>query len=681
MRAWVWGLLAFAWLWAGPGMAAPEASPAPAANLPLDAFFKKPAFSGPQLSPDGKHLAMVKREGDGWVLAVYDLAAHTAVGVMSVTDKHHEFSWLHWKGDGRLVVGTTYLNIKRRGDREDGGILGWSFGQMLFAVDRDGANKALLIKADNGDAQRTDDALKLLDALDKDPDHVLVVATDYDGRDLVKKIDIHTAAAELVEPADDRNLGWDTDVNGAVIARYELIGSNLLVQGRAPGAKDWTEVARMRVKDWAKESKDFELLGATDKPGALYVAVKAKPGDADQTRRLYIYDFRTNSLGPPVWPSTGYDIAAIVRDQRTGALDGVCYWVDTFVCDYRSDEVNRNMRALSKVFQGERNLIPVSFWQDSKGWLFSVTGPTEKESYYLYDWAARRVQFLGTRHPELPEGRLATVERYPYPAADGATIPAYLTRPPGAPKGPLPLIVMPHGGPEARDGVDFDLYAQVLATRGYLVFQPNFRGSGGYGAAYAAAGYGQWGGRMQTDVTDGVKRLIATGQADPARICIVGASYGGYAALIAGAQNPELYKCVVSRAGIADLVTTLKWERDTHGGDSETYKYWKTSMGDPDKDRARMLAASPVSFAAHYGPPVLLLHGLEDRIVPVEQSREMERVLKAAGRSVKLSTYKEEGHSGWSDLHEQAALQEIVDFVTGHIAPAVVGASAAVAGK
>ena len=653
-------------------------APAAGAPLPLEAFFKDPKFSGAQLSPDGKRLAMVKRDGDGWMLAVYDLAAHTAVGAMKVTDKSHYFNWLHWKGDDRLLVGTTYLKFKRAGGREDGNILGWTYGQLMFAVDRDGANQTLLFKSDKASAHRTGDVMKLLDSLDKDPGHILAIAADNDGRDTVWKVDIHTGAAELVERADDRTLGWDTDVDGALVARYELIGSSLLIQGRAPGTRGWTEVVRIKHKDFTKETADFELLGAADAPGSLYVAVKPKPGDAEQTRTIRVYDFRSHSLGPPVWPATGYDIVSIVRDNLTGTLDGVCYWVDTFVCDYKSDEVKRNVAALSKYFQDERNLTPISFSQDGKWWLFSVTGPTEKESYYLYDWARHHVEFMGTRYPDLPGQQLAGVERFAYAAADGAKIPAYLTRPPGAPKGPLPLIVMPHGGPEVRDGIDFDLYAQVLATRGYLVFQPNFRGSGGYGEAYAAAGHGEWGGRMQTDITDGVKRLIETGQADPARICMVGASYGGYAALIAGAQNPELYKCVVSQAGISDLVTFMKWEGSIHGRDSDVFKVWKARIGDPEADRAKLLAVSPVSFAAHYAPPVLLIHGTDDPVVTVEQSKEMEKALKAAGRPVKLSLYKDEGHSGWSDKNEQAALQEIIDFVTAHIAPAGLGGISAV---
>ncbi len=227
---------------------------------------------------------------------------------------------------------------------------------------------------------------------------------------------------------------------------------------------------------------------------------------------------------------------------------------------------------------------------------------------------------------------------------------------------------MPHGGPEDRDSFDYDDWTQILATRGYLVFQPNFRGSSGYGDAYAEAGYGQWGLRMQDDVTDGVRELIADGRADPNRICIFGASYGGYAALMGGAQNPDLYRCVVSWAGVSDLVSMMKWQRrQADGLDDPTYLYWRKAIGDPDTDAERLQRNSAVTYAKTYGPPVLLLHGLKDDTVPSEQSDEMFHALRNAKKDVRLITQKHEGHPRWIAEHEQSALTEILAFLEAHI--------------
>jgi dipeptidyl aminopeptidase/acylaminoacyl peptidase len=299
-----------------------------------------------------------------------------------------------------------------------------------------------------------------------------------------------------------------------------------------------------------------------------------------------------------------------------------------------------------------------------------VSGPDEPSSYYLFDKTKAHIELLSQRYASLPAQRLATMQRYAYAARDGVRIPAYLSRPPGAPAGPMPLIVMPHGGPEIRDSFDFDVWAPFMATRGYMVFQPNFRGSAGYGVAYAEAGYGQWGKMMADDVTDGVKALIASGQVDPKRICIFGGSYGGYAALYAGATHPELYQCVVSWAGDDDLLASLRFERQQHGTDSESYKYWLKSMGDPDKDAAALKAASPLTYAASYQPPVLMIHGEDDGIVDVQASKTMKNALARAGKSVKLVTFKNEGHRNWVDEDAEAALTEVSTFIQAHIAPA-----------
>jgi dipeptidyl aminopeptidase/acylaminoacyl peptidase len=173
---------------------------------------------------------------------------------------------------------------------------------------------------------------------------------------------------------------------------------------------------------------------------------------------------------------------------------------------------------------------------------------------------------------------------------------------------------------------------------------------------------------MQDDVIDGVEALIKTGQVDPARICIVGASYGGYVALQGGAKRPDLFKCVVSRAGLSDLVRSQKWEAEVFDKDSPRYKYWLKSVGDPKADAARLIAASPVTYAADYQPPVLLMHGVNDWNVPLEQSKIMEKALTKAGKTVTLTEYPG-GHSGWGEVLEAKALTEMVVFVDKYIGP------------
>lgn len=672
-----WAMGAVTWLALGMSMAAAETSPGP---LPVEAFFKPAVFDGPELSPDGKSMALVHRKDGLWTLAVHELGTGKAVAVLKATDKGHYFNSVHWKGDGRLVVGTTYLGLQHAGGKAKGRIVGFKYAEILAAIDRDGRNQVVLMRSEAAPSRRRMMVVRMLDRLDRDPAHILAVAPTLSGVPAIWKVNLQTGAGTEIERGGERTYGWDTDLNGAVVVRYETRGSSLLIQGRAPGEVEWTDVIRIRAKDVLKELADFELLGPAETAASLYVAVQPTTAAEGTARTIHTYDFRTRTLSAPVWPTLKYDVSTIVRNPRTGVLEGVCYWIDTHECDFKDGELNRTFRGIAKYFSNVRNIAPISISDDGKWWLLSVIGATEPETYYLYDWKNREVTRLGARYPDLPESRLAPMERFAYLAADGTQIPGYLTRPPGTTSGPLPLIVMPHGGPEVRDALTFDLTAQFLATRGYLVFQPNFRGSGGYGVAYANAGHGQWGGLMQSDVTDGVKRLIASGQADPERICIVGSSYGGYAALIGGAQNPELYKCVVSRAGVSDLVKMMKWERGQGGGEtSARFTYWRKSIGDPEDDRTKLQAVSPITFASAYRPPVLLIHGAEDGVVPAVQSKDMEKALKAAGKTVRLSLYPGEGHGGWDDAKEQAALKEIAAFLEQHIKPALATPSAGLA--
>ena len=228
---------------------------------------------------------------------------------------------------------------------------------------------------------------------------------------------------------------------------------------------------------------------------------------------------------------------------------------------------------------------------------------------------------------------------------------------------------MPHGGPEARDSYGYDFFVQFLAWRGYAVFQPNFRGSEGSGRTFANAGRRQWGRRMQDDVTDGVMRLIESGTADRNRMCIVGASYGGYAALAGATLTPDLYKCAVSIAGVTDLLDLLAAERRNAGRGSTRYSYSMALIGDPERDRDELIAVSPARQASRVNIPILLIHGSEDSIVPFEQSETMRDALQEAGKQVELIRLEDEGHawSNWSRENRQRLLEETDRFLARHL--------------
>jgi dipeptidyl aminopeptidase/acylaminoacyl peptidase len=255
------------------------------------------------------------------------------------------------------------------------------------------------------------------------------------------------------------------------------------------------------------------------------------------------------------------------------------------------------------------------------------------------DIAAHSAKPFGFPYPSLASSDVGPIRMFDWKAADGLALRGVLSLPPGPPAANLPLVVMPHGGPEARDYPVFDWWAQAFASRGYAVFQPNFRGSSDYGVAFRNAGFGEWGRKMQTDISDGVAELAKQGLVDPKRVCIVGASYGGYAALAGVTLQQGLYRCAVAVAGVSDLGAMTRYVHD-RGGDeaSSGTRYWSAFMGEHQDD------VSPIRLASRADAPILLVHGKDDTVVPFAESEAMAAALRAAGKPVEFVVMQGEDH-------------------------------------
>jgi dienelactone hydrolase len=284
------------------------------------------------------------------------------------------------------------------------------------------------------------------------------------------------------------------------------------------------------------------------------------------------------------------------------------------------------------------------------------TGPL----YLLVDMATGKFITLGPRYRQLPAvGEVRAIE---YAAADGLGIPAYLTMPAGRAAKGLPLVVMPHGGPQSRDGGGFDWWAQALAYEGYAVLQPNFRGST-VSEAFVAAGQGQWGRKMQTDLSDGVRHLASQGIVDPARVCIVGASYGGYAALAGVSLQRGIYRCAVAVAGVSDLHRLVKPSAGVRTEANIGARYLERWLGVSDVDDPTVDERSPLRHADAIEVPLLLIHGRDDMVVPYEQSRWMADELKRLHKTYKLVDLKAEDHWLSQSQTRLQMLQEVVAFL------------------
>jgi dipeptidyl aminopeptidase/acylaminoacyl peptidase len=360
----------------------------------------------------------------------------------------------------------------------------------------------------------------------------------------------------------------------------------------------------------------------------------------------------------------------VFLDRATGTVIGT---VDVGLerADYRffaaADQAL--WRGLSKAFPGEQ--VRLASWStDRQTAILEVEGPKNGLSLWTLDRRTGRAEFLADKYAGLGPEQLSPVKAFTYKAADGMEIPAYHTLPRGRAAKGLPLVVLPHGGPAARDLPGFDWWAQALASRGYAVLQPQFRGSDGFGAAHLEAGYGQWGRKMQTDVSDGVRHLVADGTVDAKRVCIAGASYGGYAAMAAVTVEQGVYRCASAIAGVSDLRRMLSFERRQTGGSNNlTLRFWQRFMGAGSVSDPSLDAVSPARLADRVAVPLQLIHGKDDTVVPLEQSRMMRDAMEKAGKPVDYLELAGEDHWLSRPATRIAMLEALVAFLEKHNPP------------
>jgi dipeptidyl aminopeptidase/acylaminoacyl peptidase len=475
------------------------------------------------------------------------------------------------------------------------------------------------------------------------------------------KVDVYTGESELFERGGRNTAMWTTN-NGVPVLRWDSNprGTVYTLHARAPGQSDWTQVRRIRRDD--VQGLEFEFIAVTDDPETVLAIGRT---EADQNRVVRRFNLRTLQAGDVVAAEPGHDIDAIRLDPH-GRFMGVRYRTDRVAYRFTDEGLNQQFEAIDTALRHESNLRLVDMTNDQSRWIMYVTGPRQAGAYYLYDRQARRFEELGPVKPWLLPVRLAQADLLDVRTRDGQTIRAYLTKP--LAPGPRPLIVMPHGGPELRDYQDFDVFAQMLAAHGWMVLQPNFRGSGGYGRAFADAGRRHWGDRMQEDVEDAVAHVRGLGVVQGDKIAILGASYGGFAAMLGAIRQPDLYKAVVSIAGPSDLVEMMNWERREEGDDSPAYQYWLRQIGDPRTDAEALAAVSPARHAEALTAPVMLIHGREDRIVPPQQSRIMQQALRRAGREAEMLELENADHSGWGPYTQGRVFSAVVTFLATALA-------------
>lgn len=627
-----------------------------AAKPPLEAFGDAPAVRSATISPDGKTIAYITRTNGVDYLAKYDVATGKNEPLASIPDI--KSGGVDFVGNNFVVLRVAKLvrDIRVRDNYEETGAFAFNLTTKKIVQLLEGTQGLHPFQTNLG----------AIVGVDPGGGHVYMPAfmsrTGGDPALDLLKVSLDTGRGTRVpgRPGTSSTRSWIMDDKANVVARVDFSEKQSLYEILAANPDGGYRVI------YSENSVDpsLSIVGFSKQDGAL-VAVKS--GNAD-FQEMYEISLADGKLTGPLRVRADADIEGIIRTENSTVI-GVSYSGLYPSYELFDELLNRDLKAVIAAMPD--SAVSLSSWSDD--WskvLVYAEGGASPPRYMLFDRAARKLTQVARTRPDIGPGEIGEVITIEYKARDGLTIPSLVTWPAGVPadqRKNLPLIVMPHGGPESYDGVGFDWLAQFLANEGYMVLQPNFRGSGGFGTAFAEAGYGQWGRKMQDDVTDGAKAMATMDWANPERACIVGWSYGGYSALAGGALTPDLYKCVVSIAGVSDLKTMLGHERRENGPRSRAYRYWTSVIGDPDKDGEAIEAVSPYRLAANFRAPVLLIHGTDDLIVPQRQSELMEEALKTARKPVTYLRIGKDDHSLTSGDSRNKALTEIAAFLKTHI--------------
>ena len=463
--------------------------------------------------------------------------------------------------------------------------------------------------------------------LPNDPDHILMPARD--GNPSLFKVNLKTGAAKRVEKGRPATTFWQVNNDGVPVIRVDsdFYGNFIKIYTRPSDGGSWSKLVTLRERN-VQDAIPVAQAGDKD---VFYIT--GRPEGADITS-IYKYDFKSKIYLEKITTNEAVDVYNVVVDTG-GRFIGAVFFENYLSYDFVDPTYETHMDAIGRELGNEVNIFIKKVSSNGSRWLIYAEGPREPGQYYTYSIPTRTLKSLVSRTSKLKTSHLGQTEVVQYIATDGTALKGYLTHPPGPRNSQDAMIVLPHGGPQARDYISYDPMVQYLANQGFRVFQPNFRGSAGYGEKFSEAGYGQWGGLMQDDVTDGVNHLIDSGVVKPGKICIAGVSYGGYAALMGAIKTPDLYSCAISINGVTDLVEQAKFDVKKYKQDRDLVNYIYKSIGHPRKDKAQLLQASPTMRADEIKIPVMIFQGTLDATVPPDQGQRMRDAMKAAGKDAK----------------------------------------------
>ena len=616
---------------------------------PVEAFARLPATQGISLSPDGTRVAYITHSEGERLIMIEDLGGETkAVNL----------------GDLR-AFDTFWIDTETLGAR---------VGELASVAGLRGRLDYTTILTINPETLEAEQLVRPRRGFGLNQTTARIAGYERDAQRLLMPLvdDDDTLNLYAVDP--DNGHSRTLRARGRQATRYWVAdpARNRYVRVSYSNRRDRFTVDIEDQNDWRpliNEEQDLIEIGVQGfLPNGQTLAVSHTPFQAPYTRRLQALSITDGAMGEILFQDPAYDFDEVIRDPYSGYVIGISIEREQRETIWFDEELSQLQRSLETSF-GEQVVTLVSWSEDRTRFIVQAENGAQPIVYYLLDMNTRSADPLRLTYPELYRATLAERRQITYPARDGAPIPAYIASPGEETQTPRPYVVLVHGGPAARDTGGYDDFAHFLASRGYGVLQPQFRGSSGFGKAWETSGWGEWGrGRMQQDVTDAATYLRESGLASS--ICVMGASYGGYAALAAATFTPDVFDCAVSINGVSDPEDLLSYVQRRYGALSQSASYWRLAIGGENADAISsdlLRSISPQRQADAVRIPILLLHGEDDTVVPARQSRTMNRLLRRADKTV--SYHELDGGDHWLLEYETRmdVFQRTERFLSEHL--------------
>ena len=627
------------------------AAPAAAASPPdLAVYGRLPNIEQVEISPDGSKLAVIVTNGEQRLLAVRQVGGGLLAGVNAGATKLRS---VVWAGEDHLI-----LVASRTADVT--GLSGPAREYYLATHFNWRTKKQTRLLQDQPNAMNVILGPPMVRFLNGDPGVLLEGIRFMGGRgaNTLFQVNLRTGYTRVLDRGAHQDANdWLVDAQGQPAAQSLYDGQRGKWSLRIPIDGFW------RTIDEADSPMGSYRISGFGRDGRSVLVRRADERGRSVLREYLGADKREDVPESADLDGPLHDPAAL------NLLGGYALKGDELVYTFFDPKAQKTWAAVTKAFAGDR--VQLASWSnDRKSVVVRVDSSELGPAYALVDLNTHKAEWLGSVYGDLDSAHVSPVRPIRYKAADGLGISGYLTLPKGRDPKKLPLIVLPHGGPEGRDAPGFDWWSQALASRGYAVLRPNFRGSDGFGWDFVKAGFGEWGKKMQTDLSDGVRDLAKQGIIDPNRVCIVGASYGGYAALAGATLDRGVYRCAVSVAGPSDLRRMLQSVRNANNGmTSPAQRYWLRFMGADGLKDPDLQAISPAKLADQVEIPIMLIHGKDDTVVRYDQSVVMADALRKAGKPVEFVTLDGEDHWLSRGATRLKMLTETVAFVEKHNPP------------